>query len=438
MSDFTRLTVTGSTKRAELAVPSDEPLGAVLPQLIELLAEPVGTVARPMTLLSPSGESVQLELSPQDQGIDEGAALRLARLDSAPPPPVVIDLTDVLADSLEAHRGRWGQTARRAVGCVIVGLASAVALTVVPVPVGVRFGTLIGVLAALLVAAIAFGLGRLLSVSSVFASAATGAAVVVALEAERLTGGTLPAPTALVLALGVVLLLGVGVARRERAALAGGSIAVVLGAVMLMQLWIPTVQAAAVAGVLAALILGVLPWVALSTAGLTGLDQRAADGTPLPRTTADTAIGDAYRALSWSVIGTAAPLTVSAVELALDGGLWPVLLAVALGVVVLLRSRALPLRAQVLVLWAAGIAIAAALAPALVLAVGVWWAAVILVLIAVVTAIGALADPAPHQRARMRSYGNGLETLAVVALVPVAVGVFDIYADLLQVFGGGA
>ena len=40
---------------------------------------------------------------------------------------------------------------------------------------------------------------------------------------------------------------------------------------------VPPVQAATVVGVLCALLLGVLPWIALSAAGLTGLDRTAAE-----------------------------------------------------------------------------------------------------------------------------------------------------------------
>lgn len=438
MSDFTRLTVSGSTRRAELAVPSDQPLGAMLPQLIELLAEPVGTVARPLTLLSSTGESLQLERSPQEQNLGDGSALRLARLDSAPPPPVVIDVTDAVADSLAHRRDRWSAGARKALGAVIVAFATAGALVLMPLAQGGAFTVAVGVLVVLLAAAVAFGLGRLLDVSAILAAASAGAAVITAAEAEAVTDGGISLWSALVLALGAVLLLGVGVARRDRGAMAGGGIAIALGALLMLQLWMPPLQVAAITGVLCALLLGVLPWVALSTAGLTGLDQRASDGEPLSRATASVSIDDAYRALSWSVVATAAPLTISAAALASDGGLWPVLLALALAAVTLLRSRALPLRTQVLVLWTAGSLTAIAVIPALAVAAGPWLTAAAIVVIAVIAALGALVDPPAHHRARLRSLGNTVETLAVVALLPLTVGVFDVYCDLLSLFGGGA
>ena len=54
------------------------------------------------------------------------------------------------------------------------------------------------------------------------------------------------------------------------------------------------------------------------------------------------------------------------------------------------------------------------------------------------TAVAGLARPRPHQRARLRSFGDVIEAVAVIALVPLVVGVFGIYADLLALFGGGA
>jgi hypothetical protein len=38
----------------------------------------------------------------------------------------------------------------------------------------------------------------------------------------------------------------------------------------------------------------------------------------------------------------------------------------------------------------------------------------------------------------MRAFGDLVETAAVVSLLPVTVGVFGIYPDLLGMFGGGA
>ena len=43
-------------------------------------------------------------------------------------------------------------------------------------------------------------------------------------------------------------------------------------------------------------------------------------------------------------------------------------------------------------------------------------------------------QPPPHVRARLRQDADRLEGLAVVALIPIAVGVFDVYPRLLGSF----
>jgi hypothetical protein len=42
--------------------------------------------------------------------------------------------------------------------------------------------------------------------------------------------------------------------------------------------------------------------------------------------------------------------------------------------------------------------------------------------------------PPAHTRARLRRAGNTLEMFAVVALLPVTLGVFGVYPDLLGTF----
>jgi uncharacterized membrane protein len=60
--------------------------------------------------------------------------------------------------------------------------------------------------------------------------------------------------------------------------------------------------------------------------------------------------------------------------------------------------------------------------------------AVILVCLMVLVVIMVLARPAAHQRAFLRRVGNALETLAVIALIPLLLGMFGIFSDLLEAF----
>jgi hypothetical protein len=60
--------------------------------------------------------------------------------------------------------------------------------------------------------------------------------------------------------------------------------------------------------------------------------------------------------------------------------------------------------------------------------------AIILASVAAVVLIMVLARPAAHQRAFLRRIGNFVEALAVIALIPLLLGMFGIFGDLLRAF----
>jgi hypothetical protein len=98
-----------------------------------------------------------------------------------------------------------------------------------------------------------------------------------------------------------------------------------------------------------------------------------------------------------------------------------------------LRTRAFPLAVQQMALWSA---VLAGLLGGLLgqsrlgepLLVGILAGSAALVMIMV------LARPAAHQRAFLRRVGNVVEALAVVALIPLLLGMFGIFSDLLRAF----
>jgi len=241
-------------------------------------------------------------------------------------------------------------------------------------------------------------------------------------------------------ALFTTVLLAVGVARRRRGAVAGGALGAVLSAALLVMLLagVGVTPAAAIVGVVATFASGPLPWVALSAAGLTDLDQRAAGGRPPAREKAFAAIDEAYAALTWSVAAMASLIGVTGVVLALSADVWTELLALAFALVAALRTRAFPLRTQGWALWAAAGAIAAAGMTALLSGPSGWIGTGIAVVAAAVIAAMVLVRPRPHVRARLRGLGNVLETLAVVCLLPLLVGALGVYADLLGMFRSGS
>ncbi len=447
MSIYTRLTVAGSARRAEVVVPSGEPVGAALPRLLDLLGETAGTVERPLAVIAPDGEQVNIALTPQQLDLADGTLVRLVRLDAAPPPPVVIDVTDAAADAHDARPDRWDERARTVAGGAGIATAFAVAGWLSPwsSPTAAAFALLA---ASVVLAAVStgVGLGGLRRLSTCLSAAAAGlilpvgTATTAALTSDGFVGAApLVGGFAAALATGfTVALLGAGVAHRRRGAACGGALGAVLASLLLGLVLggMDAVSAAAIAGVIAAFATGPLPWIALSAAGLTDLDQRAADGSPPVRARAFAAIDEAYAALTWSVGAVASVLGVAGVVLAFSGTIWTELLALAFFLVAALRTRAFPLRWQGWLLWIAAGAIAAA-GLSVVLSGGLGWiGAGAAVVLAALIATMVLVRPRPHVRARLRGLGNVVETLAVVSLVPLLVGALGVYADLLGMFGG--
>lgn len=444
MTDFTRVSVRGATRRAEIAVSSDDPLGTMLPQLIDALAEPVGAVPRPLTLLTTAGEPLDLDRSAREQGIADGTALRLLPFDAAPPPPLVIDVVDVVADELGERHDRWDDRARRAVTGVLVALTAAAGCAALPLVPEQALAARLGILGILLAAAIGFGLAGGRRIAPLFAAGAAGAVVPVALQGASLADAATEAALLLpALALGAssVVLLGVGVAQRSRGALTGGALGIALTAALLLMLVLGMSpgRAAAVMGVVAVLLVGVVPWIALSASGLTGLDHRAADQGDLPRPVALIAVDDAYRTLGWCVGTLAVVAAICGVMLWAEGTVWGALLSVVIAVVLVLRSRVFPLRSHGLLLWGGAVAIGGFAVTSTITRSELGWVIVGGALLGgVLIAISGTARPRAHQRARLRSLGDLAETVLVVAVLPLLVGVFGFYADMLALFGDGA
>lgn len=438
MSRWTRLTLVGSARRADVVVPSDEGFAAMLPPLLDLLDEQPDGATGSVSLVRVTGEQVDLAQDCLAQELRDGEVLRVVRAAQAPPPPEVADVTDATAEELAARADRWDTRSRHATAAttaaVAAGLLGAALLTgLAPAAGAALVGGLL--LVAVLAAALLGRLGRTWA-GLVLTTTALGLAVPLGLAAVATGLLDLPdAAWAVALQAWVTLGLAVGVGRSDRGALAGATVGVLLsGAHLTLGAVLPSVQVDAVVAVAAVVVVGLLPGYALAAAGLTRLDDAVMDGgrTP-PRERVRRTLDEAYRALTWSALAVAVALAPAAGALLRhgDGG------ALALGVVVLLvaalRTRGLPLRAQAGAVWAAVVVAAAVLllgrledAPALV--------AVVAAVGGLTAAVTAGLTPSGQQRARLRRLGDRVELLAVLAVVPLLLGVFGVYGSLLEVF----
>lgn len=457
MTDFTRVTVVGAGRRADVVVASDEPFAGLLPRFVDILDEPIADSAHPIALVRVTGEEVSLADDAATQEIGDGEVLHLVRRADAPPPPEVSDVTDTVADTLGRRHDGWGTAARQAVAATAVGTTASVTGTLV-----VATSTVASVRAAFaddaatvhpaLVPAVLVGSGVVLAVAALVAgragarwtgivltAAATGLALPIGLVLGPLVAsdGTTPAMTA-----GVVLVwawialgLGLGVGGRTRTVGVAAVVGVVLPLLGMVTWATPTPTAAGwgVVAVASIAVCGLLPSVAMSTAGLTGLDDQVSGGEPVARGRVLTALDDAYRALDWTTAAVAAPIALAGAALVADDDPWAVGLGAATVVVAALRTRAFPLTVQGVLLWSAVAAAAvlglvghAATAPFTVLGA--------MAGVGVLAALLAGVRPAPHGRARLRSLGNVLETVSVVVMLPLLLGTFGLFAALLETF----
>ncbi|MBO3089841.1 EsaB/YukD family protein [Cellulomonas dongxiuzhuiae] len=434
MSGWTRLTVQGAARRAQVVVPDDEPVAGLLPDLLDLLAEDRTARAHPATLVTLLGEQIDPSLSLGEQAVAQGALLRVVRVDQAPPPPEVADVTDVVAATLGTRPDRWRPAWAQAVAAALAGVAGWVAgttaLGTAIDPVGVGAG-------ALAAGVVAAGLARWRQAAGVVVGAAAAGGVVSA--APAVAGAwapDVPGSTVLLALVGVgaVLALVAGAGTRRAAAAAGAGVGVLLAACPLLL--VPVAGATGAAGataVLGALVLGLLPGVAMSVSGLNGLDDRAVAGERPSRARVRRAVEDTYAALTWSTVATCAVTGVVGWVLVAQGDPWSAALAGAVALLVVLRVRVMPLVPQRVALWAAAAVVAVGWALA-----WVERAPGTVAMVASATALAAAATVTVHvtgpTAARLRRAASVVELLAAVATVPLLLAQLGVFSDLLDTF----
>jgi type VII secretion integral membrane protein EccD len=431
-AQYSRVTVVGARRRVDTVLPSDEPVARLIPDLLALLAEPAFAPPRLRQLVTGRGDVLAADATLAGSGVLDGHLLRLVAAQDSPPAPVVHDVAEEAADDLDRRGRRWAVTL-----LAVVWSAAGAAL------VHARWPGLLGAveLAGLAMVAAAAGVSLVrwrepVGTAVLCCSAVLGLAF--AWSAGR--AANWPAENRWILlaatATGLLAVLGAATPL-GRAALFGGGVG--LGLVTAwytgLRLGLTAERTAAVLAVLAVVALGVLPRLALSAAGLSRLDDARVAGREVSRREVGATLADTHRGLVLAVVAVAGSAAVSGAVLASGASPWSVGLAGLLGVLVVSRGRALPLLGEVLATGAAATAIGVALLAA--------WAAghrtsggpLAVVGAGLLGTLVVLAwNPSAHARARARRIADRAEAVLVVAVLPVAVGVFGSYGRLLHAF----
>ncbi|MGW6023336.1 type VII secretion integral membrane protein EccD [Streptomyces sp. NPDC055099] len=442
---MSRVTLIGEQRRVDLVLPSQEPIGLLLPEVMRLLGDQ--TRARPMLrhLVTADGSALAHDSTLESAGVSDGAVLRLVRVEDAPSAPVVHDVTDEAADDLDVRAWRWRPAARR----VVAGLATVFWVVVAGVLAAREF-ELAATGQALVASAGVLGLAGILlgwrkqhglATTLIVAAGALGAlGTLTSGDAYAWGGPALLAGLALDAVL-VLLLLG-WFSPLGRGALIGAVAA--LGCLVLWeaafalqdgaQTGVEQARVGALLAVVSVVVLGVLPRLALMASGLSGLDDRRTGGASVSRYQVGTALTATHRGLALATLVLAASAAAAGVMVLRAPTVWTVLVAAVTAVVLALRARAYPLVAEVVGLFVASAVVVVTL-------VVVWMARsaaggplALLVVLALVPLVVLAVQPAEHVRVRLRRVGDLLESVGVIALLPLVIGVFGVYGRLLDTF----
>lgn len=430
MSDYTRVTIVGTRQKADLVLPDTEPITSLLPDVLDLLDETAESAARPVALTTTVGEQLDTSLTLAEQEVRHGTILRLVRVDAAPPPPDVADVTDVVSDTTSARPDAWNRSWATSAASVVAAV------------IGGYTAPMLGTFAALVPAALAVAavvaarLGHR-SPAVVLTGGAVGSAVGPATSVAKGGPGTDPVAVLLVWFALAGLIAGavwaVGVAQR----------AVGLGTVAgpaLVGIWfgarafgVDPSPAATVTVILGALLLGLLPGIAMSLSGLSGIDDRVVEGQRVARAETRVTVHAAHRTLTAATVTTALVTGALAWQLIRSEDLWGQLVAVAVSLLMLLRTRVLPLAPQRLALIVGG--------AAPLMAYLIDWATGesalhTLALLAVILLLTLLVGwrPPAHIAARLRRGAGTMEFFVVLPLIPLLLASMGVFGDLLGTF----
>ncbi|MFE4212089.1 type VII secretion integral membrane protein EccD [Streptomyces sp. NPDC056844] len=442
-TELSRVTLVGERRRADIVLPSDTPIGQLLPDILQVLDDRVAS--RPLTrqLMTSDGSALPHDSTLASAGIADGAVLRLVRTHSAPPAPVVHDVTDQVADDLDLRAWRWRPAARRATGGVATVAFAVIAALLArrEFPLGALAGALAAAAFVLLAAgALVARLGkenRGLATALLLLSGAIGTLTAwTAADAYNWPGTLRLAAVA-----GSVILTSVMLGYFSPLGRGGLVGAVATAALTVAWEGVAAVQGdparlGAVMAVLSVVLLGLLPRLALMASGLTALDDRRSGGVSVSRHEVGNALAATHRGLALATLATAVSAAGAGwlITQAETQTVWTVVLTSVVTVVLLSRARAFPLVGEVVALFAAAAVLVVRLVMLWMQHGGGTGPIAVLVVAAVLPLLALAVQPPDHVRVRLRRTADLVESIGMVGLFPLAVGVFGVFGQLLNKF----
>lgn len=458
---FSRVTVVAPRTRIDVALPADVSIADLLPMLLDMAKEatPDGGARHGGWCLARLGES---PLDPSrtlaSLGVVDGDLLQLRRRSENPPPPLYDDVVDAIAESTPNSFRPWTKETAHRLGHVAGGLTLVLAAVAVLLggPLVHGGNSIAAAIAAGATAIIAIAVGATLAhgyqaETTGVVVAATGGLPMAFVCGLYVVPGVpgranllLACVFTVIVAAAAIMVVGSGTTVFVSAAAASGLGAIAFLVATLVNESPQGIAAGAAAVALAAL--SILPRVTIQLAKLPlpsvprdAEDLREDSGFPDFRVI-ERRTGQAHEYMTGMIIGCGLTAAVSAVLAASDGNIWGILEGGAVAGVLLLRGRTYANGAQAVALLLTGMVTAGGLLVGwtvlasplnrLILVFGS-----LLVLAAGALVVGILF---PDQRFSpvLRRAVDVLESLLIVSVLPLALAVMNLYAEIRSVHFG--
>ncbi|GAB3294905.1 type VII secretion integral membrane protein EccD [Parasphingorhabdus pacifica] len=453
---FSRVTVVAPKTRIDLALPADVAVADLLPMLLDMAQEATpdgGSRHGGWCLAKLAGETLDPSQTLASQGIVDGDMLHLRRRSDDPPPPLYDDVVDALAEAEPGSYRPWTKETAAKIGHLAgaVGLVAAAAALGLAGQHSLPF-QIAAALTAAVVAIFATGVGSIVTraygapTTGTVIAAAGGLSMAFVAGLNIVPGGDmrpkllLASALVLIFASIAIMVIGAGIVTFIAAATVSAFAVIAFTVATLLQYSLVTGVAAGAAAVGLAGI-SLLPRLTIQLAKLPlphvpgnaedlKEDSNFPDYRMIERQT-----GLAHQYMTGLIIGCGLTAAIGAIIAATAPNLWGPMMAVVVSAVLLLRGRSYANGSQAIALLFSGLLAAVGVAAGLLvqvatLPIAVAWVFPPLLLLGVGAIVFGVVFPNRRFSPVQRRMVDILEAVLIALVLPLALGVMDLYMTI--------
>ena len=457
---FSRVTVVAPKTRIDLALPADVSVADLLPMLLDMAHEGTadgGARHGGWCLAKLGGDRLDPSQTLASLGVVDGDMLQLRRNADNPPPPLYDDVVDALAEAEPGSYRPWTKETAARVGhtagaLALVAAAGALGVAGMQLQNGPEFlFQLVLAVAGLVVAVFATAIGSM--VTRAYAAATTGTVVAAAgglpmafVAGIHMIPGHEPSlalllGSALVLIFSAISLMVIGAGVVTFIAAATVSTFATIASIIAALLPVGAATAAGVgAGAAAVGLAGIslLPRITIQLAKLPlphvpGSSEDLREDTHFPDyRVIERRTGLAHQYMTGMIIGSGLTAALGAILAASSHNVFGPLLAIVVAAVLLLRARSYANGSQAVALLLNGLLAAAGVAGGMIYTINdkplaITWTFVPLLLLAIAAIVFGVVFPNRRFSPVQRRSVDVLEAVLIALVLPLALGVMDLY-----------